>query len=373
MSPAVTSRALIHLGNYAHNLGIVRRLAGEHTAIAAVVKANAYGHGMLPVARKAIACNVRMLAVATVEEGVELREAGIETPILVLFQPHRDAFPDAIAHGLALMMCDSDATRELGEVALREDKVAAVHCMIDTGMGRQGFNPETAQDDLQFLAHLSRIDIQGIATHFPSADLSEDAFTYGQIKKFRQLLKYAAKSGIPFECAHAANSGAIVNYPASIFDMVRPGLMSYGVWPAVDTPHNSLVRRVLRWETRVTQVKPLDTGESVGYGRTYTTPKRMLAAVLPIGYADGYQRSLSNKAEVLIRGRRCPVRGSVCMDQIVVDVTSLPECKEGDIATLVGTDGADEITVDELARHAGTISYEILTGIGRRVIREYIE
>lgn len=372
MSFASPSRAIVNLSHYAHNIAVIRQMAGAQTRVIAIVKANAYGHGMLPMARKALESGAAMLGVATVDEGVALREAGIIAPILVLFQPCRDALGSAIAHELTLMISDSETANHLGDAALRANKVVPVHCMIDTGMSRQGFNLEAAPDELQYISRISRIDIEGIATHFPVADKTEDAFTYNQIKAFRQLLKRLGKTGIPFELAHAANSAAVVNYPSSHFDMVRTGLMTYGVWPSEAPERPGLLQRVLRWETRVTQVKMLEPGSSIGYGRTYTTENRMRAAVLPIGYADGYKHSLSNKAEVLIRGKRCPVRGSVCMDQTVVDVSGLSDVQDGDIVTLIGADGAEEITVEELARHAGTIPYDILTGIGNRVPREYV-
>ena len=372
MSTTAASRAIVNLSHYAHNLGVVRQLAGANVEIIATVKANAYGHGMITMAQKALAENVAMLGVATVEEGVELRQAGITAPVLVYFQPEASALPAALDHDLSLTLCDVETARQLGDMARRLNKLARIHCMVDTGMGRQGFPFDNALTDMQFITRISRIDIVGMATHFPSADISEDAFTYGQIRAFRQLLKQAGKMGIPYEMAHAANSAAIVNYPSAAYDAVRPGLMTYGVWPAQDPPARKLLKPVLRWETRVTQVKELPAGASVGYGRTYTTEVRMLVAMLPIGYADGYPHHLSNKADVLIRGRRCPVRGTVCMDQVVVDVSHLAEVKAGDVVTLIGEDGNEQITAEEIALRAETIPYEILAGIGPRVHREYV-
>lgn len=371
MSSSAPSRAIVNLAHYAHNLGVVRQLAGA--GIIAVVKANAYGHGMIPVARKALSAKADMLAVADVEEGIELRRAGIEAPVLVLFEPQRDALPAVVQHRLTLMVCDIETVNILGDIARRANKIVGIHCMVDTGMGRQGFPIERALADMQHITRISRVDIEGIATHFPSADKAEDTFTYNQVKAFRQLLKLAGKSGIPFEAAHAANSAGIVNYPSAAFELVRPGLMTFGVWPAEDPPAQKLIKPVLRWEARVTQVRELEPGSSVGYGRTYTTDVRMRAAMIPAGYADGYPHSLSNRADVLIRGRRCPVRGSVCMDLIVADVSHLPEVRAGDVATLIGEDGSETITAEELAIRAGTIPYEILAGIGNRVVREYVE
>ncbi len=372
MSNMSPSRAIIDLGAYTHNLDVVRRFVGEAAGIVAVVKANAYGHGLLPMARQAVEHGVRMLGVANVDEAVTLREAGVEAPIMVFMQPELKALGAVIEYGLRLMVSDVATTEQLGEMARRANRVVPVHCKVDSGMGRQGFPLKSAAQDLQYLTRISHIDIEGVATHFPVADKLENAFTYNQIKTFKQLLKSLNSFGIPYEMAHAANSAAIVNYQDSIFDMVRPGLITYGVWPTENVPATNLLRPVLRWETRVTQVRELDAGATIGYGRTYTTPAAMRAAVLPVGYADGYKHSLSNRAEVLVAGRRCPVRGSVCMDQIVVDVTRLPHVSSGDVATLIGTDGDESITVEELAHRADTIPYDILTGIGPRVPREYI-
>lgn len=372
MMPISPSRAIVDLSAYANNLAVVRRFVGDTCGIIAVVKANAYGHGLIPVAQRAVECGVAMLGVATVEEGIQLRAAAFEAPILVMVQPEGDALAAVIEHRLTPMVCDVGTAERLGELAHRANRVVTVHCKIDSGMGRQGFSLDTAARELQYITRISHIDVEGIATHFPVADQSEDAFSYNQIKVFKQLLKGLDKSGIPYEMAHAANSAAIVNYHGSAFDAVRPGLITYGIWPSSTPPPQDLLQRVLRWETRVTQVRDLEPGSSVGYGRTYLTQTRMRAAILPVGYADGYRHSLSNRADVLIRGARCPVRGSVCMDQIVVDVTGVDGVQVGDVATLIGTDGEEIVTVEELASRANTISYDILTGIGPRVTREYI-
>ena len=366
-----TSQCIVNLAAYEHNLGVVRNLIGPHCAMAAVVKANAYGLGAVQVARRALEFGVTMLAVATVDEGIELREGGIEAPILVMMQSDKDILPAVIKHRLTLMLSDVKTAELLGEMARKANTVVPVHCMIDSGFGRQGFAAETAAEDVQYLTRISHIDIEGIATHFPTANKVDDAFTYGQVKVFKQLLKRLEKEGTPYELAHAANSAASVNYPGALFNMVRVGIMTYGVWPTDQPPAANLLKPVVRWETRVAQVRHLEPGSTVGYGRTYTTSERMKAAMLPVGYGDGYPHSLSNKAEVIIRGVRCPIRGSVCMDQIVVDVSHLPRTEVGDAALLIGGDEEESITVAELACLAGTIPYEILSGIGRRVPRVY--
>lgn len=371
MSSHSPSKAIIDLQAYAHNVATVQALCGNACGVMAIVKANAYGHGAAPLARAAIACGARMLGVATVDEGIELRKAGIESPILVLFQPAADALPAVVEYRLTLMIADVGIAEALGTLAQRANRVVPVHCIVDTGMGRQGFDLERAAIDIQYLTRISHIDIEGIATHFPVADRVDDTFTLEQIRSFKQLLRTLEREGIPFDLAHAANSPAIVNHPGSHFDLVRPGLMTYGVWPSESPMPQDMLKPVLRWETRVVQVRELEPGSNVGYGRTYTAPSRMKAAILPVGYADGYKHSLANKADVLIRGQRCRVCGSVCMDQIVVDATLVPEIHAGDAAVLIGSDGQDQITAAELAQLANTIPYEILTGIGHRVPRTY--
>lgn len=372
MSAISPSKAIIDLAAYAENLDVARRYAGGAAHMIAVVKANAYGHGLTQIARRAAESKAHMLGVATLNEGVDLRAAGIEIPILLMVQPGEDALDAIIEHNLTVMVSTLGFAERLGEAAQRARRVAAVHCKVDTGMGRQGFALGSAPSELQSVTRISHIDIEGIATHFPVADQPEDPYTYNQIKAFKALLRQLDKAGIPYEMAHAANSAAIINYEGSIFDTIRPGLMTYGVWPGKTPPASSPLRRVLRWETRITQVRELEPGASVGYGRTFTTSARTRVAILPIGYADGYKHALSNCAEVLIKGKRCPVRGSVSMDQITVDISAVPDAAPGDTATLIGADGQECITVEELARLANTIPYDILTGIGARVQREYI-
>ena len=366
------SRAIIDLDAYVHNLGVVRSFTGPNQRIIAVIKADAYGHGAVPVGRAALRAGVAMLGVATVQEALALRQAGIDAPVLVMVNPHADDLNLIIEHRLTLMISDIATAQRLGELAREAGRVTTVHCKVDTGMGRQGFADDEAPAALQAISRITHVDIEGVATHFPSSDVPEDPFTLNQIKTFRQVVRRIEKLGVPFEFAHAANSAAIINYPDSFFDAVRPGIISYGVWPVPDTAERSPLRRVLRWETHVVQVRDLPDGTSIGYNRSFTANGPIRTAVLPVGYADGYRRHLSNNADVLIRGRRCPVRGSVCMDQIVVDVSALPELHCGETATLIGSDGDETITAGELARRAGTIPYDILTGIGKRVVREYV-
>ncbi|MFA7692442.1 MAG: alanine racemase [Candidatus Hydrogenedentes bacterium] len=373
MSRNANSRVIIDLDAYRANLAFIRKVVGNTVRMIPIVKANAYGHGLRAIAEAAVDEGVALIGVATVDEGLYLRESGMTAPILVMLQPPRRALEDAIKNKLTLMVADKGLADDIGAIAYAMNQVVPIHFKIDTGMGRQGIWHDEANAMLQHIKHITNIDIQGICTHFPSADIEEDSFTLNQIKVFKQLLKQLQKLGFPYEIAHAANSAAIVNYRDSYFDAVRPGLISYGVWPSKTGIKEELLKRVLRWETNIIQLRELPPQSNIGYDRSYTTYGPTRTAILPVGYADGYPYRLANKSDVLIRGKRCPVRGAVSMDQIVVDVSALPRVSQGDTAILIGKDRDMEITAEELAQKAGTIPYDILTGIGPRVCREYIQ
>jgi len=367
------SRAIVDLTAYGRNLGAVRAMIPKECGIMAVVKGNGYGHGAVPIAQRAIAEGVQMLGVATVKEAVELREAGIDSRILVLVQPTEDVLTAAVEYDLRLSISDVAVAERVGELARRANRVVPIHCKIDTGMGRQGFPMDNAVAEMMHLTRISHVDIEGVCTHFSIAENARDPFTANQVRQFRQVLRQIEKEGIPYEMTHAANSAAIVNHPSAVFDLVRTGLMTYGVWPTDAPPVDSPLMPVLRWETEVVLVKEIQKGETVGYGRTFTAGDTIRVAVIPVGYADGYKLSLSNRASVLIRGKRCAVRGRISMDQTVVEVTHVPGIAVGDTVTIIGSDGKESITVEELAERGGTIPYEILTGISPRVEREYID
>ncbi|MBX3180389.1 MAG: alanine racemase [Candidatus Hydrogenedentes bacterium] len=365
------SRALVDLDAYAANIAWARESSG--IPIMAVVKGNGYGLGAVPLARRALEAGSPVIGVATPGEGIALREAGIQGPVLVLMQPDPDAFPELLDFALTPALCDVAAARSLDALARDRGQVFPVHAMIDTGMGRQGFALETAVADLSAIAGLPNIRLAGIATHYPVADITDDPFTREQVERLRGVVGELRAAHIDCGMVHGANSAGVVNARDPLFTMARAGILTTGVWPTDTVPEPNPIRPVLQWVTRVSQVRALPPGHTVSYGRTYTARDGMIAAILPVGYADGYRRAFSNRAEVLIRGHRCPVRGRVCMDQTVVDVTGVPGVVPGDEAVLAGGQGEDRITLEELAAHADTIPYEILTGIGQRVERVYVE
>lgn len=371
MSGQAYSTLKVDLDAYAHNLRVARERLPAETKLLAVVKANAYGLGVERIAPRALEAGVDMLGVATVDEGAQLREAFPDTKILALYQPPLDRMDTAIKFGLRVTLNDGAAAERLGDLARRAQVIVPVHCEVDTGMGRQGFPLESAVKDIQQLTRISNIDIEGLMTHFPSAEVPDDPFTQNQIKSFRTLLRDVGRAGIPYELAHAANSAGVMHYPLAAYTMVRVGLMTYGVWPGETPPEDNPIWPVVRWESRVTALRKLPGGASVGYGRTFRTNEPTRAATILVGYGDGYPHAASNTAEVLIRGRRFPVIGRVSMDAITVDVSAMREIAVGDRVTLIGSDGNESITVADMAKWAGTIPYEILTGIGQRVKREY--
>jgi alanine racemase len=367
-----TSTLYVDPDAYRYNLQHIQKLIGDDCAVMPVLKGNAYGHGAIELARVAAEEGVGMLAVATVSEGVELREAFPDVAILTLLQPSEDELSFALEHELHLTLSDLQTAEKVGDLARDMKKIIDVHCELETGMGRQGFQLDLEPKALLNLTRISSLNIEGVYTHFPDADLEDETFTINQIKKFKQFIGQLSKSGISYDVTHAANSAAVLNHPSSFFDMVRPGIITYGLHPHNSVPSDFPFRVVGRWTTRVVLLRELPEGSSISYGRTYTTSTTERIAVLPVGYADGFPRGLSNKGEVIIRGVRCPIRGNITMNEVMVDVSHLPNVATGDVVTLIGSDGDECIRAEELAAHCGTISYEILTGISSRIRREYV-
>jgi len=367
------TRVVVDLDAIAHNLGVVRRYAGETQSVIAVVKSDAYGLGAVPVARRLSAEGVEYLAVSRLEEAVDLRDAGIKIPILLLGALTEAEIPTALARDMTVSLASLSFAERLHRTAMDTQKVIRVHCNIDTGMGRLGLDPDTAADQLAQLVRFSTIDIEGVYTHLVQAHIPRDSFTVEQIKRFRSILKQIDKIGIPYEMTHAANSAGVLNYPDSKLHAVRPGILLYGVLPdiAMDRPEN--LHEVVRLESRVVFLKQVAAGTSIGYGRTYIAPSPTTVATVPVGYTDGLPYSLSNTGSVLVRGRRCPIIGTVTMDHIMVDVGSVPEVAIDDVVTVIGTDGDETIRVEDIASAAAnTIPYAVLTGISPRLPHTYL-
>ena len=364
MNPTVVE---IHLPSLRHNLQEVTRRVGT-AAVLAVVKANAYGHGAVPVSRALLAAGAHQLGVATVEEGLELRDAGVTAPILVMGGVHD--IPALQRSTLTPVLPSRDAVEAAGRLADPRTAPLRVHLKIDTGMSRLGLAPGEA------LALLRsdwppNLHLEGVMSHLASADEPDGRETEQQLARFRAFLDAIRSAGLTVPTAHIANSAAILKYPSSHLDLVRPGLMLYG-YASGPTPSADLCP-VLTWKSRVIQIKKVEKGQPISYGGTFVTSRPSTLAVLPVGYADGYSRALSNKGHALIGGRPAPVVGRVCMDLTVVDVTDHPAVRPGDEAVLLGQQGTAAITANDLAAWQDTISYEILCRIGPRVTRVYLE
>lgn len=370
-TPMSTSTLRIDLSAYRHNLQQIQQQIGDNCGIIPVIKSNAYGHGVIPIAHAALQEDVSMLAVGTIAEGLELREHFPKFPILILMQPSDDELPAAVQNNFRLTLSNLHTAEIIGELARKSNRIINVHCEIDTGMGRQGFQLDQNPNAIQDITRISHVDIEGLFTHFPNADSADPAFTLEQIRQFNQRLRALSDIGIPFEITHAANSAALIKYPESHYEAVRPGIITYGIQPNNNVPKDSPFRPIATWSTRIVLIRDLPENTPISYGSTYHTKAPSKIATLPIGYADGYPRALSNNADVLIRGTRCPVRGTVTMNETMVDITDLPHAAPGDPVILIGQDGDQTIHAEELAETCNTIGYEILTGIGPQVVREY--
>ena len=347
-----------------HNVAAVRSQVGPSVRVMAVVKANAYGHGVGEVAR-ALADRVEMFGVANVAEAEELRSHVADIPIFVLGPALPEERVRIVAAGFIPTISTLEEARDFD--ALAGEGRVSVHLKLDTGMGRIGIKESEAVAVTREIVALPRLLVTGLASHLPVAD-EDDAFTREQLARFHRAVAELRALGIDRPVVHVENSAGIIAYPAQAGDMVRAGLMLYGSAPIVD--FQPRLRAVMTWKTRITLVRDMPAGHGISYGRTFLTPAQMRIATLAVGYADGYQRHLSNRgAEVLVRGRRCPVLGRVTMDQILVDVTALPGIEVGEEVVLMGRQGGEEIFAVELAQKSGTIAWEIFTGVGRRVQR----
>ncbi len=343
----------VNLARIAHNARVLKKMMGE-TRMMAVVKANAYGHGLIPVARTALKNGAEYLGVAVPEEGAALREAGIDAPILVLGNAGTAGAELSVRAGLIQTAFDAGGVRRLEEACAAAGRDVQMHLKLDTGMNRIGArNEDEVRRVLSALADAPHVHMTGVFTHFSDAENPDDAFSREQFARFGALCRLLPGGLL----RHAAASAASLRFPWARLDMVREGIALYGC----GEENVALgLAPAMQMETRVAYVKRIGAGESVGYGRAFRAQKSLLVATLPVGYGDGYPRACSGKASVLINGRRCPVLGNVCMDQMMVDVSEAGAVREGDLAVLMGRQGAGQITADDLAGWAGTISYEIL-------------
>lgn len=360
----------VNLDAIRHNVAELRRMA-PNSQFMAVVKADGYGHGALQVARTALEAGATWLGVATVEEGVELRRNGVVASTLVFGYVPEEQTGMVLLHAIRPAVFSLDLARALQERGKGLVRKAYVHLKIDTGMGRVGIRPDEIIPFVRELKQLSHIEVEGVFTHLATADEPDNPFAAEQLAEFERVLALLRTEGINPPVIHAANSAGILLWPNSHYDLVRAGIAMYGhpPDPAVEWPVN--LQPALTWRTRVGMIKEVPAGTPISYGCTYRAEKSERIASLPVGYADGYPRGLSNKGQVLVRGRRCQVAGRVCMDQTMVRIPDGLEVEPGDEVVLIGEQNGEWITASEVAGLIGTINYEVLCAISKRVPRLY--
>ena len=345
------------------------------TGIMGVVKADGYGHGAVPVAR-AMDPYVEGYAVSNIDEGISLRRHGIKKPILILGVTHSQRFEDLLRYDIQPAMFRLKEAKELSELAAEQGKKAKIHLALDTGMSRIGMQPdrESAKEAAQ-MAALYGIELEGLFTHFARADEADKSFYQTQFERYQEFLSYLKEYGVTIPVRHCSNSAGIVeNLDSNQMDMVRAGICIYGLYPSDEVDRNRVkLTPAMEIKSFITYIKEIAPGTPVSYGSTFVSEHAMRVATIPTGYADGYNRGLSNRGSVLIRGKRAKILGRICMDQFMVDVTDIPEAEEDDEVTLIGKDGEDEITVEEMAACFGGFHYEIICDIGKRVPRVYIQ
>jgi alanine racemase len=371
MSSPRPTIAVVDLSAVRHNLDRVRGRLEPGQAVLSVVKADAYGHGAAEVSRTMERAGVGWFGVAIVEEGVRLREAGIGGRILVMGGILPTEARRVAEHRLTPAVYDADQAAELSRAAGALGVTVPVHLKVDTGMARLGVAPDRAGELATRIRGLSGLVLEGLMSHFVEEDLREELRAKDQIVKFQQALDAVNRSGPPPRYLHMANSGAVLTLKPPPLNLVRPGIMLYGYPPSPAVGRDAGLKPVLTLKTRLVSLRRVPAGTGIGYGHTFTAKRDSLIAVVPIGYADGYRRALSNRGRLLIGGRRVPVVGTVCMDMIMVDVTEVEGVRIGDEAVLIGAQGSEAVWADELAAQAGTNVYEVLTGIGPRVPRVY--
>jgi alanine racemase len=366
-----TTQATVDLAALTHNLSQIRERLRPDSRIMAVVKANAYGHGAVEVSRALVGSGITRLAVASIQEGVCLREAGINADILVLvdlFDKHTD---ELIAHRLTPVITEQRLLPGLVKAAEKAARPFPIHIKVDTGMGRLGFSPADLASLFNALPGWKPLHVEGFMTHLADSDGEDPSHTEQQLKTFRGLLEQAEQRGITPPLVHVANSAAIIRYPQSHFSLVRPGIMLYGYHTLPDSVPCPRLLPVLSLQTTVMQLRTIKPGETISYNRTFVATRPSTIAVLPVGYADGYSRRLSNRGCVLIKGRRAPIVGLICMDMTMVDVTDVPSVHVGDTVALIGRDQENSIWASDIADCTQTIPYEVLCAIGPRIPRVY--
>jgi alanine racemase len=363
--------AEIDLSALAFNYRQIQKRIPRGVKILAVVKADAYGHGALPISLKLEKLGVAYLGVAISDEGVQLRKGGVKAPILILGGFYKEDVDQVLKHDLTPVVFEKESLRLLSKASERRREKVRVHLKVDTGMGRLGVPTNLWSEFLKELKRFPKIEIEGILSHFSMTDEDGGVFTRHQWEKFQEAVAVAKAMGIPFRYFHISNSAMLTTSPAYSGNLVRPGIMLYGSYPSPMFQDLIKLKPIMTLKTRIHFLKWVPPQTRISYGGTFVTERESLIATLPIGYADGYDGHLSNQGEVLIRGKRAPVVGKVCMDFIMADVTHIPKVSKGDEVILMGRQGKEQITADEIAGKIDSIPYEVLCAVGKRVPKIY--
>lgn len=367
-------QANINLAAIRNNIINVRSKIGKNTKLMVIVKADAYGHGAVAVSRALENGLVDAYGVAIIEEAIELRNAGITKPILVLGYTPKEQFDLVIANDVMQTVYQYDMAEDLSKEAVRQGKKAKIHIKVDTGMSRLGFKDNSESVEIiKRIASLDGISIEGLFSHFAAADEKDKKSALMQLNRFKKFDEMLKNEGIHIPVRHIANSAGVIEFPEAEFDMVRCGIVTYGIYPSDEVDHSSLhLVPAMELKSHVVFIKEVEAGTGISYGLTYVTRKKTKVATIPVGYADGYSRNLSNIGKVIIRGQYAPIIGRICMDYFMVDVSDIEGVNQGDVVTLLGKDGDCEISVEALAEWSHSFPYELVCTVGKRIPRVYI-
>ncbi len=361
----------VDLDAFKWNLERIRELINNKADILLVVKADAYGHGAVRISRFAVECGVDMLGVATLDEGRELRKAGIRIPVIILSPVLPEELGEVLENDLAVTASSVEFARAASKVAVSREKKCTMHIEVDTGMGRAGFPKDDAVEAVKKMREMDGLELEGIFTHFPASDSDFD-YTEDQIGLFNDLLAGLETIGITFRYIHCANSAAVINFPQSHFNMIRPGLLAYGHCPSIDLRDRIEVLPVMTFKSRLILVRNVTAGDSISYGRTFIAPADMKIGVIAAGYGHGMSHRLSNKGAVLFRGESVPIIGRVTMDMTMIDLSGFDLSEVGEEVVIIGSQGDSRISADDIAQWDGTLNYEVLCRISKRVVRVYL-
>jgi alanine racemase len=377
--------AEVDLNAYGHNITELKRLIGEGTRLMAVVKANGYGHGAIEVARKALISGAENLGVARINEAVQLRQAGLDAPILIFGYTPLEMAESLIQYDLTQTVYASATAAALSEIASRQGKRISVHIKIDSGMGRLGLllpEPSAGQrsdrpdrkavQEALAISRLPGLTVEGLFSHFATADSADKSYADRQLEKFLDFADHLRREGLEVPVKHTANSAALIDMPDSHLDMVRPGIATYGLYPSGDVNHDDVaLKPVMTLKSRIVHLKKVPAGFNVSYGLTYRTQKPTTIATVPVGYADGFNRLLSNRGGMLVHGQKVPIVGRICMDLTMLDVGNVPQAEIEDEVVVFGGHGQQAVSADKVAADLNTINYEIVSSITGRVARVY--